>query len=135
MRPESRPAWRVEAGAPPTPLSSRAPLRRSLLTSHLVRKLVPILILVIGALAFYVDFFPGAKFAVLSNIDAGLGQTPQTKLGLDLQGGFEIKYDTVDAKVLLSVLAKVKGGDFTAPRVCSSMIHCILMVQEFIQRV
>ena len=63
-----------------------------------MRKLVPILILVIGALAFYVDFFPGAKFAVLSNIDAGLGQTPQTKLGLDLQGGFEIKYDTVDAK-------------------------------------
>jgi protein-export membrane protein SecD len=63
-----------------------------------VRKLVPILILVIGALAFYVDFVPGAKFAVLSNIDAGLGQTPQTKLGLDLQGGFEIKYHTVDAK-------------------------------------
>ena len=63
-----------------------------------MRKLVPILILIIGALAFYVDFVPGAKFAVLSNIDAGLGQTPQTKLGLDLQGGFEIKYHTVDAK-------------------------------------
>ena len=63
-----------------------------------MRKLVPILILVIGAIAFYVDFVPGAKFAVLSNIDAGLGQTPQTKLGLDLQGGFEIKYHTVDAK-------------------------------------
>jgi protein-export membrane protein SecD len=41
---------------------------------------------------------PGAKFAVLSKIDAGLGQTPETKLGLDLQGGFEIKYHTVDAK-------------------------------------
>ena len=63
-----------------------------------MRKLVPILILVIGALAFYIDFLPGAKFAVLSNIDAGLGQTPETKLGLDLQGGFEIKYHTVDAK-------------------------------------
>jgi preprotein translocase subunit SecD len=63
-----------------------------------VRKLVPILILIIGAVAFYVDFVPGAKFVVLSNIDAGLGQTPQTKLGLDLQGGFEIKYHTVDAQ-------------------------------------
>ena len=60
-----------------------------------MRKLVPILILIIGAIAFYVDFVPGAKFAVLSNIDAGLGQTPQTKLGLDLQGGFEIKYRAV----------------------------------------
>jgi protein-export membrane protein SecD len=62
-----------------------------------VRKLVPILILVIGAIACYVDFLPGAKFAVLSKIDGGLGQTPETKLGLDLQGGFEIKYHTVDA--------------------------------------
>jgi preprotein translocase subunit SecD len=63
-----------------------------------VRKLVPILILIIGALALYIDFMPGAKFAVLSKIDAGLGQTPETKLGLDLQGGFEIKYHTVDAQ-------------------------------------
>ncbi|MGZ6267935.1 MAG: protein translocase subunit SecD [Candidatus Limnocylindrales bacterium] len=62
-----------------------------------MRKLVPILILVIGAIACYVDFLPGGKFVVLSNIDGGLGQTPQTKLGLDLQGGFEIKYHTVDA--------------------------------------
>ena len=80
------------------PPSGQAPLRRSLLTSHLVRKLVPILILVIGVIACYVDFLPGAKFAVLSKIDGGLGQTPETKLGLDLQGGFEIKYHTVDAK-------------------------------------
>ncbi len=67
-----------------------------------MRKIVPLLILVIGALAFYIDFMPGpqglgsgAKFVVLSNIDGGLGQTPETKLGLDLQGGFEIKYRTV----------------------------------------
>ena len=38
---------------------------------------------------------PNSKFAVLSNIDAGLGQKLETKLGLDLQGGFEIKYGTV----------------------------------------
>jgi len=62
-----------------------------------VRRLIPILILVIGALALYVDFWPGAHFFVLSNIDGGIGQTPQTKLGLDLQGGFEIKYRAVDA--------------------------------------
>jgi protein-export membrane protein SecD len=59
---------------------------------------VPILILVIGAMALFIDFMPGpngpgsgAKFLSLSNINGGL-QTPQTKLGLDLSGGFEIKY-------------------------------------------
>jgi preprotein translocase subunit SecD len=58
---------------------------------------VPILILVLGVLALYVDVWPGAKFFILSNVDAGLGGTPQTKLGLDLQGGFEIKYRAVNA--------------------------------------
>jgi len=60
---------------------------------------VPILILVIGAMALFIDFMPGptglgsgAKFISLSNPEGGFGQTPQTKLGLDLQGGFEIKY-------------------------------------------
>ena len=57
---------------------------------------MPILILVIGALALFIDFWPGAHFFVLSNVDGGLGGTPQTKLGLDLQGGFEIKYRAVD---------------------------------------
>jgi preprotein translocase subunit SecD len=59
---------------------------------------VPILILVIGAMALFVDFMPGpngpgsgAKFFSLSNFNGGL-VTPQTKLGLDLSGGFEIKY-------------------------------------------
>jgi preprotein translocase subunit SecD len=56
---------------------------------------VPLIILIIGVIAIWVDFVPGARFVVLSNIDAGLGQTPQTKLGLDLQGGFEIKYRAV----------------------------------------
>jgi len=59
---------------------------------------VPILILVIGAMALFIDFMPGpngpgsgAKFFSLTNPNAGL-VTPQTKLGLDLSGGFEIKY-------------------------------------------
>jgi preprotein translocase subunit SecD len=49
-------------------------------------------------MALFIDFMPGAngpgsgaKFFSLSNPDAGL-VTPQTKLGLDLSGGFEIKY-------------------------------------------
>jgi preprotein translocase subunit SecD len=52
---------------------------------------VPLLILVIGVLAIYIDM-PGAHFAQLSNIDAGLGQKLDTKLGLDLQGGLSITY-------------------------------------------
>ncbi len=58
---------------------------------------MPLLILILGVIAIWVDFVPGARFVVLSNIDAGLGQTPQTKLGLDLQGGFEILYRAVPA--------------------------------------
>ena len=49
-------------------------------------------------MALFIDFMPGAngpgsgaKFFQLSDPNAGL-QTPQTKLGLDLSGGFEIKY-------------------------------------------
>ena len=59
---------------------------------------MPILILVIGAMALFIDFMPGpngpgsgAKFFSLSDFNGGL-VTPQTKLGLDLSGGFEIKY-------------------------------------------
>jgi preprotein translocase subunit SecD len=38
---------------------------------------------------------PGSRFVVLSTVDGGLNQTLDTKLGLDLQGGFEIKYGTI----------------------------------------
>jgi preprotein translocase subunit SecD len=54
---------------------------------------VPLLILVIGVLAIYIDM-PGSQFAVISNVDGGFGQKLETKLGLDLQGGFEITYKT-----------------------------------------
>jgi preprotein translocase subunit SecD len=67
-----------------------------------VRRLLPLFILALGILGCYIDFMPGpqglgsgARFVVLSNVDGGLGQPLQTKLGLDLQGGFEIKYGTV----------------------------------------
>ncbi|HEX7490122.1 MAG TPA: protein translocase subunit SecD [Candidatus Limnocylindrales bacterium] len=56
-----------------------------------MRRLVPLLILVIGVLAVYIDM-PGSKFVNLTNADGGFGQTMETKLGLDLRGGFEIKY-------------------------------------------
>jgi preprotein translocase subunit SecD len=55
---------------------------------------LPFLILAIGILAVYVDL-PGSRFAVLSDIDAGLNQKLETKLGLDLEGGFEIKYGAI----------------------------------------
>ncbi|MFI5258582.1 MAG: protein translocase subunit SecD [Candidatus Limnocylindrales bacterium] len=57
-----------------------------------MRRLLPLLIILIGVLACYIDFVPGAKFVVLNNIDAGLGQTPQTLLGLDLKGGVALTY-------------------------------------------
>ena len=53
---------------------------------------MPILILVICALALYVDFWPGARFAVLSKIDAGVNSPLETKLGLDLRGGYSATY-------------------------------------------
>jgi preprotein translocase subunit SecD len=65
--------------------------------------MLPILILVLGAIALYVDFWPGdtgigsgSKFFLLSNINSGPTELLQTKLGLDLRGGFEITYRAVD---------------------------------------
>jgi len=48
----------------------------------------------IGLVALYVDM-PGSHFVVLSTVDGGLNQPLETKLGLDLQGGFEIMYGAV----------------------------------------
>ena len=39
----------------------------------------------------YIDFFPGAKFFVLSNVNAGMSPL-ETKLGLDLKGGYSVTY-------------------------------------------
>jgi preprotein translocase subunit SecD len=55
---------------------------------------VPLLIIVIGLVACYVDM-PGSRFTTLTNVDAGFGQKMDTKLGLDLQGGFEITYQAL----------------------------------------
>ncbi|MFI5387954.1 MAG: protein translocase subunit SecD [Fimbriimonadales bacterium] len=56
-----------------------------------MRRLVPLLIIVIGLVACYVDL-PGSKFVTVNNVDGGFAQTMETKLGLDLQGGYEITY-------------------------------------------
>ncbi len=67
---------------------------RNLVSSRLVRRFIPILIVVLGALAIYIDL-PPARFVVLSNIDAGLNQPLETKLGLDLRGGTQLTYQAV----------------------------------------
>ncbi|HEY1169498.1 MAG TPA: protein translocase subunit SecD [Candidatus Limnocylindrales bacterium] len=62
-----------------------------------MRRLLPLLILAIGLLAFYVDFVPNAKFVVLDNINGGFAQPLQTLLGLDLKGGSAITYQALPA--------------------------------------
>ena len=69
-----------------------------------------ILIAVIGALALFVDFFPGLTVPDLSG-DSG-GRVIETKLGLDLRGGLRVEYlvDCRDNKCpSLSDLNIVKG--------------------------
>ena len=56
-----------------------------------MRRFVPLLILILGALAIYIDI-PGSQFVVLSNVDGGFTQPLQTNLGLDLKGGYSVTY-------------------------------------------
>lgn len=60
-----------------------------------MRRFIPLLILIIGAFAIYIDI-PGSRFMVVSNTEAGFNQTLTTKLGLDLKGGLQIKYMVPD---------------------------------------
>jgi preprotein translocase subunit SecD len=59
-----------------------------------VRRFIPILILILGALAIYIDM-PGSRFMILSTPDEGFTAPLDTKLGLDLKGGLQIKYKAV----------------------------------------
>jgi preprotein translocase subunit SecD len=59
-----------------------------------VRRFLPLLILILGALAIYIDM-PGSRFMVVSEPDNGFTQPLETKLGLDLKGGLQIKYKAV----------------------------------------
>jgi protein-export membrane protein SecD len=62
-----------------------------------MRRTGPILILIIGILALIVDFVPG--LTIPDSSDAG-SRPIETKLGLDLQGGLRVEYQTlpVDGK-------------------------------------
>jgi preprotein translocase subunit SecD len=59
-----------------------------------MRRAGPILIVTIGILALFIDFFPGLK---LPDPGSGDGQwrTVVTKLGLDLEGGLRVEYQAL----------------------------------------
>ena len=54
-----------------------------------MRKTGPILILIIGVLALFIDFFPNLR---LPDGSSEGGRLVETKLGLDLQGGLRVEY-------------------------------------------
>ena len=56
-----------------------------------MRKAGPVLILIIGVLALFVDFLPGLAVPDTTSPD-GSWRTIDTKLGLDLKGGLRVEY-------------------------------------------
>jgi preprotein translocase subunit SecD len=54
-----------------------------------MRKTGPVLILIIGVLALFIDFFPNLR---LPDSSAEGSRPVETKLGLDLQGGLRVEY-------------------------------------------
>src|SRR5437899_5310651 len=56
-----------------------------------MRRFAPILILVIGLAALFIDFLPGLKVPVLGD-PQGASRRLETKLGLDLEGGLSVQY-------------------------------------------
>ena len=60
-------------------------------TSRFVRRAGPILIILIGLAALFIDFFPNAAIPG-GDPDAGGWRELQTKLGLDLEGGLRVEY-------------------------------------------
>jgi preprotein translocase subunit SecD len=59
-----------------------------------MRRAGPILILLIGALALLVDFFPGLSMPSADSAD-GSWRPITTKLGLDLEGGLRVEYQAI----------------------------------------
>ncbi len=59
-----------------------------------MRRAGPILILLIGALALLVDFFPGLSLPSADSPD-GSWRPITTKLGLDLEGGLRVEYQAI----------------------------------------
>ena len=59
-----------------------------------MRRLAPILIVLIGLSALLVDFWPGLKLPTLGDLGGGAKRL-ETKLGLDLQGGLRVEYQAL----------------------------------------
>ena len=77
---------------------------------------MPILILVICALALYIDFMPGAKFVLLTDPNSGFGHSLETKLGLDLRGGFSATYQALPVADSTGKLIYPSSGDMSQIR-------------------
>src|SRR5574340_107696 len=61
-----------------------------------MRRITPIIILVVGALALIIDFWPGLQLPAIGDPNGGT-RTVETKLGLDLQGGLRVVYQALPA--------------------------------------
>jgi preprotein translocase subunit SecD len=59
-----------------------------------MRRAAPYLIVIIGLAALVLDFWPGLKLPAFGDPNAG-SRTVETKLGLDLQGGFRVEYQAL----------------------------------------
>jgi preprotein translocase subunit SecD len=59
-----------------------------------MRRAAPYLIVIIGLAALVLDFWPGLKLPAFGD-PAGGSRTVETKLGLDLQGGFRVEYQAL----------------------------------------
>ena len=59
-----------------------------------MRRAGPVIILVIGALALLIDFFPGLRLPDSTATD-GQWRLVETKLGLDLEGGLRVEYQAL----------------------------------------
>ena len=59
-----------------------------------MRRAGPIIIIVIGALALLIDFFPNLRLPDSSAAD-GQWRLVETKLGLDLEGGLRVEYQAL----------------------------------------
>ena len=59
-----------------------------------MRRAIPTLIVIIGIVALVVDFWPNLRLPAFGD-PAGGQRTVETKLGLDLQGGFRVEYQAL----------------------------------------
>jgi len=61
-----------------------------------MRRITPILIVVVGVLALVIDFWPNLTLPVIGDT-SGATRTVETKLGLDLSGGLRVVYQALPA--------------------------------------